>query len=222
MAQPLNVAMLGASGRMGRVIVPWCSKRDPHSGRRAGCLVTGRSAGCGAYAVRAAAVAIGDDPRSRCPGRRPRSISCVPAVSIANARSPCDRRCAMVIGTTGHDGSQRDALEDLARTIPVVLAPEHESWREPAQARGVACACAQTRTTTLKFSRRITATRLTRRAARRWGSAAPRRGAAPTPIDQRIRPARSNGAAQARADRLQRGFRGGDIVGDHRDAAGAG
>src|SRR5512143_3189739 len=126
MAPPLNVAMLGASGRMGRVIVPLVFECDEL--RLTGALAAPGDKSidqdAGVYAgVAPLAVAISDDPTIALAGAQAAIDFAQPAVSIANARLCRERGCAMVIGTTGHDGSQRDALEDIARTVPVVLAP---------------------------------------------------------------------------------------------------
>src|SRR5512141_1712166 len=126
MAQPVNVAMLGASGRMGRVIVPLVLECDDL--RLSGALAApgDRSIGqdAGVYAgVAPLAVAITDDPAVALAGAQAAIDFTLPAVSIANAQICRERGCAMVIGTTGFDESQRDAIEDVARTVPVVLAP---------------------------------------------------------------------------------------------------
>jgi 4-hydroxy-tetrahydrodipicolinate reductase len=46
-----------------------------------------------------------------------------PTASVAHARACRDRRCALVIGTTGHDAAERREIEAVARSIPVVFAP---------------------------------------------------------------------------------------------------
>jgi 4-hydroxy-tetrahydrodipicolinate reductase len=47
----------------------------------------------------------------------------LPAASIVHARLCHERNCALVIGTTGHDAPQRAELEQIARAIPMVMAP---------------------------------------------------------------------------------------------------
>ncbi len=126
MAAVLNVAMLGASGRMGRTIVPLllasddlrlsgalAAPGDPAVGQDAGVIAGAAPAGVAvtvdaAVALRDARVAIDFT---------------LPAVSVADARACAERGCALVIGTTGHDAMQRAELEAAARTIPIVLAP---------------------------------------------------------------------------------------------------
>jgi len=126
MAQPLNVALLGASGRMGRVIVPLLLECDDLQLSGALAAPGDKSIGqdAGVYAgVAPLAVAITDDPAVALAGANVAIEFTLPAVSIANARLCRERGCAMVIGTTGHDAAQRDALEDIARAVPMVLAP---------------------------------------------------------------------------------------------------
>src|SRR5512143_2906044 len=126
MAPPLNVAMLGASGRMGRVIVPLVFECDEL--RLTGALAApgdksiGQDAGVHA-GVAPLAVAITDDPAVALAGANVAIDFTLPAVSIANAQVSRERGCAMVIGTTGHSAEQRAELEEIAKSIPMVLAP---------------------------------------------------------------------------------------------------
>jgi 4-hydroxy-tetrahydrodipicolinate reductase len=126
MAQPLNIAMLGASGRMGRMIVPLVLEgRDL---RLTGALAApgdkaiGQDAGVVA-AVAPMAVAVTDDAAAALAGAQVAIDFTLPAVSIANARLCRELGCAMVIGTTGHDPAQRAELEAISAQVPVVLAP---------------------------------------------------------------------------------------------------
>jgi 4-hydroxy-tetrahydrodipicolinate reductase len=122
----LNVAMLGASGRMGRTIVPLLAEAadlrlsgalaapgDPAVGLDAGALAGGEPL----------AVPITDDASLALDGAQVAIDFTLPAASVANARLCGGRRCGLVVGTTGHDAAQRAALEAVAREIPVVLAP---------------------------------------------------------------------------------------------------
>jgi 4-hydroxy-tetrahydrodipicolinate reductase len=126
MAQPLNVAMLGASGRMGRAIVP--QVLESHELRLTGALAApgdrsiGHDAGFNA-GVSPVAVAVTDDAAVALAGANVAIDFTLPAVSMVNARICRDLACAMVIGTTGHSAEQRAELEEIAQSIPVVLAP---------------------------------------------------------------------------------------------------
>ena len=126
MPQALNIAMLGASGRMGRTIVPLLLERsdmrlsgalaapgDKSLGQDAGVLAGTASSGIAITAEAAQALA----------GAQVAIDFTLPAVSLANARLCQERGCALVIGTTGHDAAQRAELERIATRIPIVLAP---------------------------------------------------------------------------------------------------
>jgi 4-hydroxy-tetrahydrodipicolinate reductase len=122
----LNVAMLGASGRMGRTIVPLLAEAanltlsgalaapgDPGLGQDAGVLA----------GIPPLAVTVTADPSIALANAQVAIDFTLPAVSAANARLCCGLGCALVVGTTGHDAAQRQAIELAARDIPVVLAP---------------------------------------------------------------------------------------------------
>jgi len=126
MAQPLNIAMLGASGRMGRSIVPLvlASTDFRLTGALAapGDMAVGQDAGVFS-GVASMAVAVEDDAAVALAGAQVAIDFTLPAVSMANARLCRSLGCAMVIGTTGHDPAQRAELDDIAKVIAVVLAP---------------------------------------------------------------------------------------------------
>jgi 4-hydroxy-tetrahydrodipicolinate reductase len=126
MAQPVNVAMLGASGRMGRSIVPLVL--DAADLRLTGALAApgdravGQDAGV-LSGVAPMAVAVTDDAAAALSGAQVAIDFTLPAVSVANARLCRQLGCALVIGTTGHDAVQRAELQAIAAELPVVLAP---------------------------------------------------------------------------------------------------
>jgi 4-hydroxy-tetrahydrodipicolinate reductase len=126
MAQPLNIAMLGASGRMGRSIVPLvlASTDFRLTGALAapGDMAVGQDAGV-VSGVASMAVAVEDDAAVALAGAQVAIDFTLPAVSMANARLCRSLGCAMVIGTTGHDPAQRAELDDIAKAIAIVLAP---------------------------------------------------------------------------------------------------
>jgi 4-hydroxy-tetrahydrodipicolinate reductase len=121
----LRVAILGATGRMGRALlqaldeVPggmltgagasansqWLGKdaSEPAGGKSRGVAIAEA-----ATAVRGASVAIDFS---------------LPAATLANLRACEAARCAMVIGTTGHDEQGRAAIAAAAKQIPIVFAP---------------------------------------------------------------------------------------------------
>ncbi len=122
----LNVAMLGASGRMGRTIVPLLAEAGEL--RLSGALAAPGDAAVGQDAgvlagVAPLAIAITDDARAALAGADVAIDFTLPAASIAHGRVCAQQGSAIVIGTTGHDAGQRADLEAIARTIPVVIAP---------------------------------------------------------------------------------------------------
>jgi len=122
----LNVAMLGASGRMGRTIVPLIAEAADL--RLCGALgapgdtAVGQDAGVLA-GIAPLAVAVSADPAVALAGAQVAIDFTLPDVSVANARLCRERGCALVVGTTGHDPGQRAELEGIAAGIPIVLAP---------------------------------------------------------------------------------------------------
>lgn len=122
----LKVAMLGASGRMGRTIVPLLMEAPDL--RLCGALAAPGDAAIGQDAgvfagVATAAVAICADASVALAEADVAIDFTLPAVSTANARTCRDRGCALVVGTTGHDAAQRAELQRAADAIPIVLAP---------------------------------------------------------------------------------------------------
>jgi 4-hydroxy-tetrahydrodipicolinate reductase len=122
----LNVALLGASGRMGRSILPLLAESADL--RLSGALAApgdssiGQDAG--AFAGTAPlAVAISADASVALAGAQVAVDFTLPTVSVGNARACQEAGCAMVIGTTGHDAAGRAELERIAGLIPIVLAP---------------------------------------------------------------------------------------------------
>jgi 4-hydroxy-tetrahydrodipicolinate reductase len=122
----LNVALLGASGRMGCSIVPLLAQAADL--RLSGALAApgDRSIGQDAGVVAGSAplaVAVTSDA-SKALARAQVAIDFTrSAVSVANARLCRELGCAMVIGTTGHDAGESAELERVATVVPVVLAP---------------------------------------------------------------------------------------------------
>jgi 4-hydroxy-tetrahydrodipicolinate reductase len=122
----LKVAMLGASGRMGRTIVPLlaassdlrlsgalAAAQDPAIGQDAGPLAGLAPLG----------VAITSDPGQALDGAEVAIDFTLPAASVVNARACVDRQVPLVIGTTGHDAAARAEVERIAASIPIVMAP---------------------------------------------------------------------------------------------------
>ena len=122
----MNVAMLGASGRMGRTIIPLlyeaadlrlsgalAAQGDPGVGQDAGVL----------SGIASLAVSVSDDPAVALRGAQVAIDFTLPAASIRHASLCATQGCPLVIGTTGHDAAQRASLEAAAGRIPIVIAP---------------------------------------------------------------------------------------------------
>lgn len=122
----LNVAILGASGRMGRTLVPLIAEAgglrlsgalaapgDPAIGQDAGVV-----AGIGPLAV-----AITSDPDRSLEGADVAIDFTLPGPSLEHARRCLALGRPLVVGTTGHDEDGRAELARIAKTIPVVMAP---------------------------------------------------------------------------------------------------
>ncbi len=121
----LQVAVLGASGRMGRTVIRCLVGMD---GLRLAGAVTetadpelGRDAGelC---AIPALGVALSDDPAE---GLRDAQVAVdftLPTATEANVSAAVAQGSALVVGTTGLESVQMAALEAGARRIPVVYA----------------------------------------------------------------------------------------------------
>jgi 4-hydroxy-tetrahydrodipicolinate reductase len=111
---------------MGRRILPLIAASDDLT--LAGALVAPGSAAIGrdAGAITGGAatgVIVTDDPEQALDGAEVAIDFTRPAASVAHAGACARRGCPMVVGTTGHDSAARLALEAVARTVPVVLAP---------------------------------------------------------------------------------------------------
>jgi len=122
----LNVAVLGASGRMGRTLVPLIASAPDL--RLAGALAAAGDAAIGHDAGVLAgtaplAVAITDDPERALEGASVAIDFTLPAPSLEHARRCRERSVPLVIGTTGHDDAARAELARIAGSIAIVLAP---------------------------------------------------------------------------------------------------
>ena len=121
----LDIAVLGASGRMGRAVIRCLAGTE---GMRLAGAVTeaadpalGRDAG-EAGGLPAAGVALTDDPHA---GLRNANVAVdftLPSATQANVAAAAAQGVAMVIGTTGLGPDQAAALRSGAERIPIVYA----------------------------------------------------------------------------------------------------
>jgi 4-hydroxy-tetrahydrodipicolinate reductase len=122
----LNVAIFGATGRMGRTILPLlaastdlqlsgalAAAADPSIGHDAG-VVAG---------VAPLAVSITSDPDRALEGAQVVIDFTLPAATPDHARRCLARGVPMVIGTTGHDDQALGELHRIATSLPIVMAP---------------------------------------------------------------------------------------------------
>jgi 4-hydroxy-tetrahydrodipicolinate reductase len=122
----LNVALFGASGRMGRTIVPLvvastdlrlsgalAAAEDAHLGHDAGVVAGGAPL----------AVSITSDPDRALEGAGVAIDFTLPAASLAHARACLALGVPLVIGTTGHDDRARAEIAQIAESVAVVMAP---------------------------------------------------------------------------------------------------
>jgi 4-hydroxy-tetrahydrodipicolinate reductase len=121
-----RVAMLGASGRMGRAIVALLVESDDLS--LSGALAAADDPRIGEDAGVVAGVAplgvpLTGDAGKAMDGAEVAIDFTLPGASLHHARQCAERSLPIVIGTTGHDAPASSAIEDLARRIAVVMAP---------------------------------------------------------------------------------------------------
>jgi len=121
-----GIALFGATGKMGRAILPLIGASDDLvlTGALAspGNPEIGRDAGEVAGLAPFGAV-VTDDPDSALAGAEVAIDFTRPAASLIHARACARRSCPLVIGTTGHDESGRRELTAVARSLAVILAP---------------------------------------------------------------------------------------------------
>ncbi len=121
----LRIAVAGASGRMGRMLVdavlaaPDC--RLAGALDVAGCPAIGQDAG--AFAGRHTGVAITDDFSRGLDGAQVLIDFTRPAGTLAHLAACRERGVALVIGTTGFTPEQKAQIAEAARHIAVVMAP---------------------------------------------------------------------------------------------------
>lgn len=122
---PIRVAIAGASGRMGRMLIE-AALRDEDvvlgsAFDRPGTPFVGRDAG--EMVGVASGVAIGDDPAAAIAAADCLIDFTRPEGTLEHLALACGQGKAMVIGTTGFDGAGKAAIAAAAEAIPVVFAP---------------------------------------------------------------------------------------------------
>lgn len=125
MTAPLNIAIAGASGRMGRMLIEAVSNADDC--RLSGALDTPQSPGLGqdasAFLGRTSGVAITSDLRTGLAGARVLIDFTRPEGTLAHLAVCRDLGVAAVIGTTGFSDAQKAEIAEHARHIGIMMAP---------------------------------------------------------------------------------------------------
>ncbi len=126
MAEELRVGVVGASGRMGQMVVAQVTATP-------GCVIAGGADQPGnsligkdvgtAAGLEALGVEVGDDAAAMIASVDLVIDFTVPEATIEHARLAAQAGAAMVIGTTGLDKDQTGVIEAAARHVPIVWAP---------------------------------------------------------------------------------------------------
>jgi len=124
-AAPLRVAIAGASGRMGRMLVE--AVLDAPDCALAGALDTAASPllgqDAGAYLGRTTGVAISADLDAALAGSQVLIDFTRPEGTLQHLEACAARGVALVIGTTGFSAEQKAAIGGFAQRIPVFMSP---------------------------------------------------------------------------------------------------
>lgn len=123
---PLSIAILGVSGRMGRALLSAIDETP-------GAVLSGASASPGSRwlgqdagtpsGTAARNVPIVGQASEAVRGADVAIDFALPEATAANVAACEAARCPLVIGTTGHDAAARAAIERAARQIAIVVAP---------------------------------------------------------------------------------------------------
>jgi len=121
----MKVAIMGASGRMGQMLMRQVAKTDGASlagaAASASSKLAGRDAG-EAAGIEHAGVAIVTDAAAAIAGADVAIDFTIPAATVAHAALCAAKGVAMVIGTTGLGPEQAGKIEAAARSVPIVWA----------------------------------------------------------------------------------------------------
>src|SRR5882757_9507670 len=118
MRRAMKIAIAGAAGRMGQMLIREIARTDGCSLAAAlegpGSNALGTDAGGGVKIVSDAAAAIG--------AANVIIDFTVPAATVAHAKIAADKGVAMVIGTTGLNPEQTAAVHENAKKVPIMWA----------------------------------------------------------------------------------------------------
>ena len=121
----MKIAVVGASGRMGQMLVRQIARTEGVSlaaaSERPGAKVLGKDAGELA-GLEANGVLIGDDSAASIAAAQCVIDFTVPEATVAHAKAASENGVAMVIGTTGLDPIQTKLIQDAAKKVPIMWA----------------------------------------------------------------------------------------------------
>ncbi len=130
MTDQLRIGIVGAGGRMGRMLVHVVAETE-------GCVLAGASEALGSEnlgkdagtlaGIEAAGVTITDDTAAMFEGMDAVIDFTAPAATAAHAALAAEAGCALIAGTTGLEEEHRAALEAAAESVPVIWASNMSS-----------------------------------------------------------------------------------------------
>jgi 4-hydroxy-tetrahydrodipicolinate reductase len=122
----LHVAILGATGRMGRALLAAIDEQQAvtlvGASASAGSRWLGHDVGV-ATGASERGVTVTADPSAAIQRAAVAIDFTLPGATAANLAACTARGCALVIGTTGHDDQARDQISRAATRIPILVAP---------------------------------------------------------------------------------------------------
>jgi 4-hydroxy-tetrahydrodipicolinate reductase len=122
---PLSIAIAGASGRMGHMLIE--AVQQAHDCVLAGALDVAGSPALGvdaaAFLGQTSGVAIGADIRTGLKGARFLIDFTRPEGTMAHLKACQELGVGLVIGTTGFNEAQKSEIAQAAKTIPIMLSP---------------------------------------------------------------------------------------------------
>jgi 4-hydroxy-tetrahydrodipicolinate reductase len=122
---PLSIAIAGASGRMGHMLIE--AVQQAHDCVLAGALDVAGSPTLGvdaaAFLGQTSGVAIGADIRTGLKGARFLIDFTRPEGTMAHLKACQELGVGLVIGTTGFNEAQKSEIAQAAKTIPIMLSP---------------------------------------------------------------------------------------------------
>jgi 4-hydroxy-tetrahydrodipicolinate reductase len=125
-AAPLQIAIFGVSGRMGRALLAAIDEAPGTALGGAMASASNRALGKDASEAGGGAkrdVLIVSEPAAALRNAQVAIDFTLPDATAANLAACVAAKCPLVIGTTGHSEAVRAQINSAARTIPIVMAP---------------------------------------------------------------------------------------------------